>query len=298
MTSARAILDALHAAAPTAAALACVLGRWATTRDEDDLHAAAELMARTASLARLAGAVTVAHVAPTSGRGSDVDVLGHALAATLRYVVGTGARWDMSGVVPLAFVAAADAVRTRAPSLAQAYDEAAATVRHAYGGHHDPLRRRRVYPHWFAVVHALTAEVMTRTRGVAPLAAAEALATYTAVVTRTTSTTAFAAGRLDAAEGLARRGADVGFRFVTAGDDAVRRGRARDHGENHAVLEGLRARHDDLVWDHFCPPLGFACRCELEPVVDGAWHERALGLAREVGARAAAGFGGRANRRG
>jgi len=49
------------------------------------------------------------------------------------------------------------------------------------------------------------------------------------------------------------------WRFRTAEDYRVR--------PNHAALEGFVARYNDPVWDRIIPPLGFNCRCQVEPLL-------------------------------
>lgn len=85
----------------------------------------------------------------------------------------------------------------------------------------------------------------------------------------------------------------IGFRYHANHDDSVRRGRPEDKGENHLAMDGISAPADDMVWSSFTPPLGFGCRCSLEPQWGGHWTPDALAVAHLRGAAAAPGFGGK-----
>jgi SPP1 gp7 family putative phage head morphogenesis protein len=56
------------------------------------------------------------------------------------------------------------------------------------------------------------------------------------------------------------------WRYCTMQDQCVR--------PNHAALEGFVARYDDPVWNRILPPLGFNCRCTVEPLLFSEAEER------------------------
>lgn len=88
---------------------------------------------------------------------------------------------------------------------------------------------------------------------------------YAEMVVRTNVTGAYAQGRLEAASHPVLAGVIVGLRYVTVGDGVAPAGRVR---ENHqAVMDsGLQGPPDDPIWATYAPPLGYQCRCRLEPV--------------------------------
>lgn len=89
---------------------------------------------------------------------------------------------------------------------------------------------------------------------------------YARVVYRTNLATAYSAGRkAQAAEPVVRELLPA-FRFTTARDVDVRRGRPQDNGENHAALEGYLAPTDHGVWASWTPPIGYLCRCAVRLV--------------------------------
>lgn len=57
-----------------------------------------------------------------------------------------------------------------------------------------------------------------------------------------------------------------GYEYGTAGDDRVRL--------THSLLNGMRARVGDAVWDTYAPPNGWNCRCGLTPVYVGTSQAR------------------------
>jgi len=75
---------------------------------------------------------------------------------------------------------------------------------------------------------------------------------------RTSATNAFAAGRMRQASLLSQAGELNALKYNTVGDVDVR--------DNHKKVDGLVARVDDPVWNHFSPPFGWNCRCTLQPV--------------------------------
>lgn len=89
---------------------------------------------------------------------------------------------------------------------------------------------------------------------------------YSAMVFRTTTNSAIAAGRMLAVSDPTIKAAVPAFEFLTAGDRDVRSGRPQDNGENHAALHGYIAAVDSPVWDEWSPPGGFSCRCSIRPV--------------------------------
>jgi SPP1 gp7 family putative phage head morphogenesis protein len=120
-------------------------------------------------------------------------------------------------------------------------------------------------------------------------------ASYARTVVRTNVATAESAGRFREAQRVQEQtGNRVGFRVETAGDSDVRSGRAKDHGENHAAMDGFVARVDDPVWRTHTPPYSWMCRCLCVPVFGDEVPERFQRP--PAAARFAPGFGGRADR--
>lgn len=78
-----------------------------------------------------------------------------------------------------------------------------------------------------------------------------------------------ARGAYEAAIDAARRGVGPpGLRFVTMRDERVRR--------NHARAEGLVAHAADPAWLEILPPIGYGCRCRVEPVTARELARRGL----------------------
>jgi SPP1 gp7 family putative phage head morphogenesis protein len=67
--------------------------------------------------------------------------------------------------------------------------------------------------------------------------------------------------RVQAATGLR-----MGYEVSCVEDSDLRSGRPQDHGEDHAAMDGFRARHDDPVWRTHFPPYGYQCRCIAMPI--------------------------------
>lgn len=214
---------------------------------------------------------------------------------------------DVPDMVPaVEFEAAIRDLLERDPFGAAELERAGLEVEDVYGGVSDGTGRT-FYPHGFAAARAIEAEVARKVRD--RIAAAMALGTptgstaailaeewtwpraYAEVVTRNAVNTASTAGRFKEAERVRAAGIPVGFRYRTAGDVDVRRGRPQDHGENHAALDGLVARTDDPIWRRFSPPGGMNCRCVLEPVIGDEVPDHFVTA--PPGARFAPGFGSR-----
>lgn len=220
-------------------------------------------------------------------------------------------------VIPVGFREAVEDLRSRDPRGAEALELAGLEVAEVYGSVRTP-RGGLVYPHGFALARGLDEEVARRIRDVIargleagtpteriarnvqragermPESVRDWTLSYARTVVRTTVATAYSAGRFRETARLHRdlrgSGVEVGLEFRTAGDSDVRSGRAQDHGENHAALNGLRARVEDPIWLKFSPPGGYSCRCVCSPVVGEKLPRRASAPA---GAAFAPGFGSR-----
>lgn len=262
----------------------------------DELYALGEALARATASADLSGRWAVeAAVSPAMSFA----------AVRLGY--------DPSGVIPNLWAEAVRDMRSREPMVARRLTEATEEVARIYGSYRDPVAHRRVYPHGFALARSADVVLTRKVRelvasGLLPgskLAQLEARIAaiggwsrgYAGTVLATNLATANAAGRFRQAQLLADRGTVIGFRFTTKHDDRVRQGRVEDRWEDHLAADGLVARHDDPVWEHYSPPGGHRCRCVLTPVASGLPERGAgLSLARELGISFAAGFGGRPDR--
>lgn len=293
----RALLEALRSDLPTAQdvkARVIALAKGHARRDHAATYRATLDLAKTLSI--------VAARADLAGRvAMRLDVRGPRPDRLAAWPAGR-----FASIVPVQFEEALTDLARREPVLVRPLRDAAEAVRQLYGsvpGANGEL----IYPHGFSLAHAIDLEVVKRVqalvgegiatgRDVVPAVAAElddwGLA-YATTVVRTNTTTSYSAGRLREASALQDEGVDVGFEFQTAGDSDVRSGRAKDHGEDHAGVDGIRAPSGDSVWSFFTPPLGYNCRCLLVPVVGGPWNANALSEARARGAKAAPGFGGR-----
>ena len=183
------------------------------------------------------------------------------------------ARADVAGLLSLRlgpasliphvpFEDAVVSVLTRTPTLAdgdvQRWLEVAEIVRDRHG---------------FALAHAVDEQVTSLVQGVV----ADALATgatheeaveaiqaigdfsrsYAETVYRTNAATAYEAGTWKAAMEVDDEVID-GLVFVTAGDADVR--------PNHRVLDGVRGHKREAFWARVAPPVGYNCRCTLEPI--------------------------------
>jgi SPP1 gp7 family putative phage head morphogenesis protein len=80
-------------------------------------------------------------------------------------------------------------------------------------------------------------------------------------IVRTQIQMAYGAGRWNASEDDAIQEILWGHEYVTVGDDRVR--------EEHALLEGTRAPHDDPIWNEIWTPNGFSCRCSIMDIFNG-----------------------------
>lgn len=300
--NARTLLEALRSDVPTGADLrASIL---ALVRAHARRHDHAGVYAATLGLARDLSLLSAR--ADLAGRVSmRLDVKGprpDRFASSPAYA-------RFGAIVPVSFDEALRDLAEREPVLVRPLRDAAARVRDLYGATEGP-NGERVYAHGFSLAHAIDQQVVEKVRDLISSGIYRGQSTddvsrsvadelgdwttaYAETVVRTNTTTAYSAGRLREARQLADEGDDVGFEFQTAGDVDVRSGRSKDHGENHAAMDGVRARQDDRVWDYFTPPLGYSCRCLLVPVLGGPWNANALALARASGARAAPGFGNR-----
>lgn len=105
---------------------------------------------------------------------------------------------------------------------------------------------------------------------------------YAQTVVRTNATTAYAAGEFREAKKLEDAGEIGGLRFQCALDGDVR--------TNHRAAHGLVARVGDPVWELLSPPLGYNCRCNLQPV-DALFEEVPLHARVPAGAHPDLGFG-------
>lgn len=316
--SSREILEGLREAVPDALTLQRGIERLAAAKHERSqethdraLDAIGTFLARSEAASDLAGRVAMRF--DVAGPRPDLFEASRTLrGASCR--IGRGLvcfaarqdRYDSSGVIPMSFLEAVRDLREREPIVAASLEEAAEEVRRAYGGYRDPVTHRRVYPHGFALARTVDLEVTKQVqaqivrhlqRGTDAERTATKIAeiggwtkSYARTVLRTNTTTAYSAGRLREAVRMADDGIVSGFEFQTAGDGSVRKGRPEDHGENHAAMDGVRARHDDPIWQVLSPPLGFNCRCLLVPVVGEKLPERARIPFR---AKAAPGFGRR-----
>ena len=85
---------------------------------------------------------------------------------------------------------------------------------------------------------------------------------YATTVYRTNITTAFAAGRLQQAMDPKTKGIIPALRFVAVGGSSG----DGDTRPNHAAAHGFVAAPESAVWDDLSPPLGYNCRCRLEPI--------------------------------
>lgn len=81
---------------------------------------------------------------------------------------------------------------------------------------------------------------------------------YAETIYRTNLATAFTAGRMKQMQDRDVQDVAPAFEFVTAKDSDVR--------SNHRATQGLIAKVDSPAWDHYAPPLGFNCRCDLRVV--------------------------------
>lgn len=75
---------------------------------------------------------------------------------------------------------------------------------------------------------------------------------------RTQAQLSYAAGRYHAEQDPAVRRILWGYKYVTVGDERVRR--------SHLALEGVTMEKDDPAWNSIYPPNGWACRCSLIPL--------------------------------
>jgi|GEM_PF-190175 len=75
---------------------------------------------------------------------------------------------------------------------------------------------------------------------------------------RTNLQTAYNAGRWEQLKSPEVAEAFPAYKYVTAGDSAVR--------DEHAAMDGKVFAADDPVWDTWWPPNGFNCRCQVVPV--------------------------------
>jgi SPP1 gp7 family putative phage head morphogenesis protein len=318
VTSAREILEGLRSAVPDVLQLERAVQRLASAKSErnpaTELRAVESLgtfLARMEASADLAGRVAC-RFDVTGPRPDLFEASATLLGASVRLggrmiLFAARARsYDESGVIPMSFLEAVNDLREREPTVSASLEEAADEVRRVYGGYRDPHTHRRVFPHGFALARSIDLEVTTKVheavvrhlaRGTDAEKTAVKIAeiggwtkSYARTIVRTNTTTAYAAGRLREAKRMADDGIVTGFEFQTAGDRNVRKGRPEDHGENHAAMNGVRARHDDPIWQILAPPLGYNCRCTLVPVVGEKLPARARVPAR---AKAAPGFGRR-----
>lgn len=76
---------------------------------------------------------------------------------------------------------------------------------------------------------------------------------YAEVVVRTNMNTAYTEGRKEQAKAMGDLVA--GFEFASVGDADTR--------NSHDVLDRMRARTDDPIWDMLKPPIDYNCRCTL-----------------------------------
>jgi len=84
---------------------------------------------------------------------------------------------------------------------------------------------------------------------------------YAENVYRTNIATAYSEGRREQATTPEAKKV-IGAFMISVTDDAdLRRGRKKDHGENHKAAEGLLASTTDPIWATVSPPFGYQCRC-------------------------------------
>lgn len=81
---------------------------------------------------------------------------------------------------------------------------------------------------------------------------------YAETVFRTNLNTAYTNARTQQATTSAFRNKVLAWRYVTMEDERVR--------DNHAAAHGFIAHVTDPIWNELSPPMGFNCRCVLEPV--------------------------------
>lgn len=219
---------------------------------------------------------------------------------------GSTRAWAPVPRVP--FAAAVKDLESRNPIGAHALVAAGRSVAEVYA----PKREggRVVYPYAWAAAQAATQEAAAEAQRIlvsglregtpTPEVAQELAAqvgwpeSYGRTVARTNYATSTTAGRFAEAAEVKRGGLRIGFRYVAIPDSDVRRGRRKDHLENHLALDGLIAAEDDPVWDRWSPPGGFNCRCSLEPVLGDEVPRRPAVV--PYGARFAPGFGARPRR--
>ena len=85
---------------------------------------------------------------------------------------------------------------------------------------------------------------------------------YAETVFRTNLNTAYTSARTQQASTSAFRNKVLAWRYVTMEDDRVR--------HNHAAAHGFIAHVADPIWKELSPPMGFNCRCVLEPAGESA----------------------------
>lgn len=180
----------------------------------------------------------------------------------------------ISEVVPA--IAFGDAIRDMAerdPLGAAELRRAGLEVEDLYGGIQSP--EGMFFPHGFSAALAIDNEVARAVRDhlVAGLASGQSTTdialglasdwnwprSYAENVVRTNFNTATTAGRFVEAERVASSGLPVAFRFSAVMDSDTRPG--------HAAMDGVIADVRDPVWRSWSPPLGFRCRCVLEPQI-------------------------------
>lgn len=81
---------------------------------------------------------------------------------------------------------------------------------------------------------------------------------YAETVFKTNLNTAYTKARTQQAATAAFRNKVLAWRYATMEDDRVR--------DNHAAAHGFIAHVTDPIWKKLSPPMGFNCRCVLEPV--------------------------------
>jgi SPP1 gp7 family putative phage head morphogenesis protein len=183
--------------------------------------------------------------------------------------LGDPAEWKPIPKVP--FTEAVGDVMARHPVLAQTWD----AVQDAYNTEHAFALARstelrvteRVQK---AIATSLArgrtgAEAIRSIRGVAAQAGQDMkdwTRAYAETVWRTNVTTAYAAGTFAQMADPAVRRAIAALRFTAMMDVDTR--------ENHRAADGLIAAPEDAVWDSISPPLGYNCRCGVDPV---SWPE-------------------------
>jgi len=126
---------------------------------------------------------------------------------------------------------------------------------------------------------------------------------YADTIVRTTTNTAYNAGRYHQLDDPDIAAIMLAFEYVATRDADVRRGRPQDRGENHRAADGIIAPRPHEIWDTMYPPAGYGCRCTARQVSKFELKRRNMlnddGTVKPhfppgwQAARAASGFGGR-----